>query len=848
MKRNTEKPSNILDRALTDIRNTPIDANQVEQAATRVMAMLTAEHNKVVLHPSAAEGHAGDRIQSCADFQSLIPAYRSSSLTASRKILLEDHVRDCLECRKVLHPAARTVPAPARRRQKAGGLRWIAVAAVLLITVGVLGRNAIRDFVFPIDVHATAQAVNGNLFRVSGQDVLPVGAGERIDRHQSVRTGSNSGAVLELADGSRIEMNSRSELSLDRANDGVNINLARGSVIVTAAKQRNGHLYVATPDCTVSVVGTVFSVSSGAKGSRVSVIEGEVHVRQGSATQAIRPGQQVATNTAMGQVPVQDEIAWSRDRDLHIAMLKQFVAFSEDLGNRIGRQPMRYRSNLLALVPANTRVFASLPNVTQPVSESYAALKQRISENPALQQWWTANQTQGKGISIDEMVRRLTQAGSQLGPEIILALPKDIADGSPVLLSETPKPEELVSAILELAGADASIRLVRNTAELSQASGAKDSLIVYIEQNVVIAASNARQIAKALGSANGFAGSPLYPRVIQAYNEGVGWLLAADLHQLIGESRSAPDALGIGNVAQLVIEQKTGSNAAYQAVLGFNQARTGAAAWLGSPGPIGAAEFVSANAYGAAAIVTKDPALILDDIFSILPAGGRLAIQDFQNQHHVDLRYDLAAPLGNEFLLAIDGPILPAPSWKVVVEVNDAARMQNTLRRAIDEFNSEAALNKNGQIASGTEVIGGRTFYSLTSKDFPVEIHYTFWSGYMILAPRRVLLEEAMRYRDSGDNLARSDRFRAQLPSDGRDNASGFMYQNLQSGAETIANAMPGSAVADRFKDVVNNALPKVVLLYGEADQIRISSQGVFATNLMSMAGMAGMIQAAGVK
>ena len=37
-------------------------------------------------------------------------------------------------------------------------------------------------------------------------------------------------------------------------------------------KRTSGHLYVKTPDCRVAVTGTVFSVDSGMKGSRVAVL------------------------------------------------------------------------------------------------------------------------------------------------------------------------------------------------------------------------------------------------------------------------------------------------------------------------------------------------------------------------------------------------------------------------------------------------------------------------------------------------------------------------------------------------------------------------------------------------
>ena len=112
----------------------------------------------------------------------------------------------------------------------------------------------------------------------------PAVAGERIAGSQLVRTAQGSGAVLELADGSRIELAERSELGLGRRWDGTILELERGSLIVEAAEQRRGHLYVDTGDCRVSVVGTIFSVNHGAKGSRVSVIEGEVHVQPGRAS------------------------------------------------------------------------------------------------------------------------------------------------------------------------------------------------------------------------------------------------------------------------------------------------------------------------------------------------------------------------------------------------------------------------------------------------------------------------------------------------------------------------------------------------------------------------------------
>jgi uncharacterized protein (TIGR03435 family) len=132
--------------------------------------------------------------------------------------------------------------------------------------------------------------------------------------------------LFELVDGSRVETRPGTELSFGRADDGVRIRLVRGGIIVDAAKQRRGHLYVETKDVTVSVIGTVFLVNAEENGSRVAVIEGEVRVQQGAAEQKLLPGQQVATNPAMDARPVKEAIAWSRNAAALFSLLQQSAA------------------------------------------------------------------------------------------------------------------------------------------------------------------------------------------------------------------------------------------------------------------------------------------------------------------------------------------------------------------------------------------------------------------------------------------------------------------------------------------------------------------------------------------
>src|SRR5688572_17664961 len=145
--------------------------------------------------------------------------------------------------------------------------------------------------------------------------VLGVAIGTAIVWPRGVRVyaAGNDGLQVTLADDSRVEMRAHSELTVGRASDGLQIDLKKGDIIVTAARQPNAPLYVRTKDMTVVVSGTAFLGNAGEDGSRVGVIEGEVRIRDGSVEKRLRAGEDVTTGAAIAQRPLAEDITWSRN-------------------------------------------------------------------------------------------------------------------------------------------------------------------------------------------------------------------------------------------------------------------------------------------------------------------------------------------------------------------------------------------------------------------------------------------------------------------------------------------------------------------------------------------------------
>ena len=868
MESKRQKPAHALDRAIDEIRNTHPDPAQVEEAAARVWARIAEGSAEVSPEPALA-GPETEAIRGCGDYQSLIPEYLAGRLSSARTLLLEDHSRECLPCRKALTSARSSEPhVTSVRRPRRNPLptwQWAAmgIAATLLLAVGIQQSGLVGLLLFPVEVHASAQTVRGQLFRLDGQQLFPITAGAEIGAGEPIRTAANSGAIIELDDGSRIEMRERSEISLMAAADGIRIRLERGSIIVRAAEQRSGHLYVSTDDIEVSVVGTVFSVSEGAKGSRVSVIEGEVHVENESTETALFPGEQFNSTESLTLVPIEQEIAWSQELELHIALLSEFSRARDQLRDAIASQGLRYSSNLLDIVPADTVMYVAFPNVALTLTNAYDVFKQRIDENPVIQRWWNESaQRAGEegNLSIEQMIEQVRALSGLLGNEVVLALGRDGNNSDPLLLAEVTDAEDVVillRAAIAISPDPEVLHIVTTGAEVAALAGSPDP-VVYVEGGLLVFSSSAQRVADVLdtvlGGTSAFAATEFYGSLATAYGAGTEWLFAADIDALIGESSDGvPEGIGINNLQDLVIDYKVvAGQSATRAIMNFDQTRAGIASWLGTPAPMGGLDYVSPDTFGVVAGLTKDPASIVGELFDTLRTMDPEAWNDiatFQQEHMIDIQYDVASPLGGEFVIAIDGPLLPTPAWKVVTEVYDSARFQNTIERLISEFNQLAAAENHQGIELTAESVGGQIYQTVSILETGSQVHYTYSGGYMIMAPSRALVSNALQYNQSRYTLARSDEFQSRLPAGGLNYCSAILYQNMTPMLATIADYIPlpedtlTDGQIEAIRETAANTPATMVCVTAETDRIVASNQGELAFNLITLGGFSILIE-----
>jgi ferric-dicitrate binding protein FerR (iron transport regulator) len=872
----SNKEDQILDKVTAEIRNEKVDPRAVSAAADRVWARVSTAAGATEFQLPTV-----DRIEGCADFQSLIPAHLAGKLSEARSLLLVDHTHECIPCRKAMNEARakRSVTMKPATRNKRYSMqptvmRW-AIAAAVVIGIGLLAVPFVQRFWPYGQFEATVQAAEGQVYQVADTRTAAVATGAKLQQNEKVRTAKDGRAVVRLGDGSLIEMKDRSELYLTKAGKNTTIHLSRGNIVVEAAKQKDGQLFVESGDSLVSVTGTIFSVNNGTKGSRISVIEGEVNLNHAGSDHVLRPGDQATTNPAITTIPVKDEVAWSRNAAKYTAVLNGLANVRNALKS-VPQPGVRNSTHLLDLMPENTVVYAAIPNLANTIVESHRVIQERISQNAALREWWEKEQS-GRAQNMDQVVETIRQFGSYLGDEIAVSVSMNDQGRptEPLVLAELKNSQGfrqfLEQEIAKYAGdkkGRPEIVFVENPASaVAQSDDKHERLYVWIQENLLVASPKLEQlqgvgIAIGNGNVTSFTATPFRNRIAEIYNAGAGLVVAANLEKVVAATKAertkGPNAekqenalnkLGILSVKYFVLDQKdTNGKTHTEASLSFNDANRGIPSWLAAPGPMGSLEYISPDANVVAGFVVKNPATLVDDLLGVLETVNpelRTNLNKLQTEHGVNIRDDIAAPLGGEFAFAIDGPILPTPSWKMVFEVNDPAHLQQTLERVVADVNKQAAYFGKSGLTWEKADVGGRTYYTLRSVDFgALQVNYVYTNGYMIVGPSRALVERALTSQENGLSLLRSAKFTAGLPADGNANFSAVFYHNIgglvPAGVATAAQNLP-SGPQQAIKSIASDMPPTLAYAYAQGDTITFMANtegGPFGIGPATLLGM----------
>jgi HPt (histidine-containing phosphotransfer) domain-containing protein len=274
----------------------------------------------------------------------------------------------------------------------------------------------------------------------------------------------------------------------------------------------------------------------------------------------------------------------------------------------------------------------------------------------------------------------------------------------------------------------------------------------------------------------------------------------------------------------------------------FASDRHGVASWLAAPGALRALEFVSGQASAVSAATVKDPARMLEDLLKM--AAGENAttkLADLESKLGIRIREDLAQPLGNEVAFAIDGPVIPVPSWKLVVQVNDPARLNTAIQRIVEAFNREMSLQGKPTAQFTMETVDGLTFHTIaytattdggTSR--LTTVNYVFAAGYLIAGPDRGLLRQAIQTQGSGTSILSDNQFRALIPADQYTGFSGVFYQQAASALASLASNMASSSGANpeqvaAMEQLAKELKPTLVAAYADSRSVTVASKsGLF--------------------
>ena len=811
----------LLDQALAAVCEEEPLAGSEEAAAARVRRSL-----------DLPAGRAGN----LTDYESLIPDYLAGRLNDAQRLLFDDEVRTSVPLRRALAaarrvgsgekapPIAQSTADPRPQRGSSGtDRRWVyAIAAAVTVAVG--AALILPNLEEPAMRLARVDTVEGMSLRQVGDQWVPLNQDDWINDGQRLATKQDGTAMLEFEDGSRVEVASRSLLLLTGGRGGNRLRVDHGDVIVQVAPQGDGTFDIATDDLVVEVVGTTLGVSHGTKGSRVAVIEGEVEVSHGGKTTSLQAGEQYGTRKTTAAA-LEETVDWSREAERYVEILDAYADLQRDIEAALTADT-RHSTRLLDLAPADTSVYVAVPNAPATIAQAHAAIQAFQDRLPSEE--FPAN---GSSAMVKEMVGWLGEVGDHLGPETVLALHWDDPERPDLLLLAEAREglrdviaDKLREVAQSVGSEDIGIEMVDAPEEAQEGR-----LAIWLTDGLFAASASPQTFVELqgtlAGAPNRFHEGALYARLGEVYERGAEYVAGADLTRL-GLDEFENPLLDLRGAQTAIAEHRLDEELALAALeVRFDNDNPDRVPLLDKPGPMAALKFFSPDATLAGALVLPESKK-LKAVFDAWLADLRPA---YAEQPAASEFFEgLLDTVGGEVAVALDGPLLPQPSWKAVVEVYDQARLQTMVETSAGVL--QLAL---GDEEFGVEAVAGttpsETGYRLSAGGMAV--HYAFIDGYLVLAGNQAVLDRARRTYESDVTLLDAGKFQKLLPLDSYLDFSAVTYARLDDSLVLpfLDVAMSGrdgarGQVLKELREILAGAA--VFGVYNEPDRIRVVLNG----------------------
>ena len=257
--------------------------------------------------------------------------------------------------------------------------------------------------------------------------------------------------------------------------------------------------------------------------------------------------------------------------------------------------------------------------------------------------------------------------------------------------------------------------------------------------------------------------------------------------------------------------------------IGFKGEGAGLASWLAAPGPMGSLDYISQDATVVAAFLVKNASAITDQLHGLF---GKSA------EGLGPVREALGKSLGGEFAIALDGPAIPVPSWRLVAEAYDPAAVESGLEQAVEQYNQAAQSNGDQPLELTQEEADGKTFHHLAvANSGPLMVFWwTFSDGYLVAAPARGQVEKALQVKAQQNSIVRSARFTSMMPENHHANFSGVLFENLGTTLQPLTSLLSGMAPQGSGGRnplaQLGNLKPYLIRAYAGDDKLTFATNG----------------------